>query len=84
MYRAYNKMFIVFINDEPKKLSISLFVSFFFTHSAANGLASASCEALAEFRFWHLDQHLLKPGDFEDISFSRILRFIQSAGLLTC
>jgi hypothetical protein len=40
------------------------------------------CEALATLGFWHLGQHFMKPGDFEDISGSRILHFVQGAGLL--
>jgi hypothetical protein len=51
-------------------------------YSAVNGLTSAPCEVLADLRFWHLGQHFVKPGDFEDISVGRILHYIQSAGLL--
>jgi hypothetical protein len=39
-------------------------------------------KALATLRFRHLDQHIIKPGDSEDISVSRILHFVQSVGLL--
>jgi hypothetical protein len=39
------------------------------------------CEALATLRFRHLG-HFIKPGDFEDISVSTILQFVQGAGLL--
>jgi hypothetical protein len=74
-------MFIVFINNKPKKGAFACLLVFLM-YSAVNGLTSASCEALAEFRFWHLGQHFVKPGDFEDISVSRILHFIQSAELL--
>ena len=31
-----------------------------------------NCEALITLRFKHLGQHFMKPGDFEDISVSRI------------
>jgi hypothetical protein len=40
------------------------------------------CEALATLRFRHLGRHFMKPGDFEDISVSNILHFVQGAGLL--
>jgi hypothetical protein len=40
------------------------------------------CEGLVLLRFVHLGQHFMKPGDFADISASRILHFVQSAGLL--
>ena len=40
------------------------------------------CEALATLRFRHLGHHFMKPGDFEDISVSKILHFVQGAGLL--
>jgi hypothetical protein len=40
------------------------------------------CEALATLRFRHLVRHFMKPGDFEDISVSKILHFVQGAGLL--
>ena len=40
------------------------------------------CEALATLRFWHLSQNFMKPGAFEDISISRLMHFIQGAGLL--
>jgi hypothetical protein len=40
------------------------------------------CEALATLRFRHLGHYFMKPGDFEDISVSKILRFVQGAGLL--
>jgi len=40
------------------------------------------CEALATLRFWHLSPYFMKPGAFEDISISRLLHFIQGAGLL--
>jgi hypothetical protein len=34
------------------------------------------CVALATLRFRHLGKHLVKPGDFRDISMSRILHFV--------
>ena len=37
------------------------------------------CKALATKRFKH---HFMKPGDFEDISVSQILQFVQGAGTL--
>jgi len=40
------------------------------------------CEALAALRFRHLGEHFLKPGNSYNISFSRILHFVHSAGLL--
>jgi hypothetical protein len=40
------------------------------------------CEALAAIRFRYLRYHFMKPGDFKDISVSRLLPFVQSAGLL--
>jgi hypothetical protein len=40
------------------------------------------CEALATLRFRHLGYHFMKPGDFEDISVSMILHFVESVGLL--
>jgi hypothetical protein len=39
-------------------------------------------EALATLRFRHLGCYFMKPGDFEDISVSKILHFVQGAGLL--
>jgi len=39
------------------------------------------CEALATLRFRHLG-HFMKPGDFENISLSRKLHFVQGTGLL--
>jgi len=41
------------------------------------------CEALAVLRFRHLGQHFLKSGDFDDISVSRAMHFVQSVVLLT-
>jgi hypothetical protein len=41
------------------------------------------CEALATLRFRHLGCHFMKPGDFEGISVSKILHFVQGAGLLS-
>jgi hypothetical protein len=38
------------------------------------------CEALATIRFRYLGYHFMKPGDFKDISVSRLLHFVQSAG----
>jgi hypothetical protein len=40
------------------------------------------CEALVVLRFKHLGHHFLKPGDFANISVSKVLHIIQSAGLL--
>ena len=40
------------------------------------------CETLATLRFRHLGHHFMKPGDFEDVSVSKILHFVQGAGLL--
>jgi hypothetical protein len=40
------------------------------------------CEALATLLFRHLHQNFLKPGDFDDISISTILHFVQSGGLV--
>jgi hypothetical protein len=37
---------------------------------------------MATLRFRQLDHHFMKPGDFEDISVSKILQFVQSVGLL--
>jgi hypothetical protein len=39
-------------------------------------------EALDILKFRHLGCHFIKPGDFEDISVSKILHFDQGAGLL--
>jgi len=33
-------------------------------------------EALYRFRFRHLGQHFMKPGDLEEISVSRMLHFV--------
>jgi hypothetical protein len=41
------------------------------------------CEALAAIRFRYLGYHFMKPGDFKDISVSRLLHFVQSVGQLT-
>jgi hypothetical protein len=40
------------------------------------------CEALATLRLRYLGHYFMKPGDFKDISVSRLLHFVQSAGLL--
>jgi hypothetical protein len=40
------------------------------------------CEALATLRFRHLGHYFMKPGDFEDISVSKVLHFVKGAGLL--
>jgi hypothetical protein len=41
------------------------------------------CEALATLRIRHLGSHFMKPGDFEDISVSKICRYVvQGVGLL--
>jgi hypothetical protein len=41
-----------------------------------------NCEALAALRFRYLGYHFMKPGDFKGISVSKLLHFVQSAGLL--
>jgi hypothetical protein len=41
-----------------------------------------ACDALITLRFRHLGRHFMKPGDFEDISVSKILYFVQGEGLL--
>jgi hypothetical protein len=38
--------------------------------------------AFATLRFRHLSHHFMKQGDFEEISVSKILHFVQGAGLL--
>jgi hypothetical protein len=40
------------------------------------------CEALAAIRFRYMGHHFMKPEDFKGISVSRLLHFVQSAGLL--
>jgi hypothetical protein len=40
------------------------------------------CEALTTLRFRHLGHHFVKRGGFEDISVSKLLHFVQGAGLL--
>ena len=40
------------------------------------------CQALDTLRSRHLGHHFMKPADFENISVSRILHFVQGAGLL--
>jgi hypothetical protein len=52
------------------------------------GTATAShvpcdCEALATLSFRHLGHHFMKRDDFEDISVSKILHFVQGARLLS-
>ena len=42
----------------------------------------SDCEALSTLRFRDLDYHFMKPSDFEDISVSKILHFVQGVGLL--
>jgi hypothetical protein len=37
------------------------------------------CEALATLRFRHLGQHFMKRDDFDDISVSSVLHFVQGA-----
>jgi hypothetical protein len=39
-------------------------------------------ETQAVLRFRYLGHHFVKPGDFAAVSFSRVLYFVQSAGLL--
>jgi len=36
---------------------------------------------VATLRFRHLGRYFMKPGDFEDFPISKILHFIQGAGL---
>jgi ribosomal protein S27AE len=38
------------------------------------------CEALAAIRFSYLGYHFMKPGDFKDISVSRLLHFCSKCG----
>jgi hypothetical protein len=38
--------------------------------------------AVAVMGFWHLGHHFFKPGDFADISISKVLHFVESAALL--
>lgn len=45
-------------------------------------LLSFDCEALAALRCELLGQHFLKPGEFDDISGSRVLYFVPSVVLL--
>jgi hypothetical protein len=40
------------------------------------------CEALTTLSFRHLGCHFMKPGDFENISVSKILHFVEGLGLL--
>ena len=40
------------------------------------------CEAQEVLRFRHVGHHFLKPGDFADISISKVLYFVQSEVLL--
>jgi hypothetical protein len=40
------------------------------------------CETFITWRFRHLGHYFMKPGDSEDISVSKILKFVQVAGLL--
>jgi len=40
------------------------------------------CYALNTIGFRHLVRHFMKPGDFEDISVSKILHFVTSVALL--
>jgi hypothetical protein len=37
---------------------------------------------MAPLRIRHLGHHFMKPGDFESISVSRTLQFVQAVGLL--
>jgi len=37
---------------------------------------------MAPLIFRHLGHHFMKPGDFESISVSKTLQFVQAAGLL--
>jgi hypothetical protein len=40
------------------------------------------CEATARLRFRHLCQFFMEPSDFYDAPIFRVLRFIQSVGLI--
>jgi hypothetical protein len=40
------------------------------------------CKAQEVLRLGHLGHHFLKPGDFTDISISKVLNFVQNVGLL--
>jgi hypothetical protein len=40
------------------------------------------CEALAILRFRHLGNHFLKPGDFAEISITKVPNSVPSVGLL--
>jgi hypothetical protein len=40
------------------------------------------CKALATLRLRHLRHHFMKPAECENISDSKILQFVQGAGLL--
>ena len=51
---------------------------------ASETTSNVQCDSqtLATIRSRHLGHHFMKPSDFEDISVSRILHFVQGAGLL--
>ena len=56
-------------------------------HKQAHETAShvlCNCEALVTLRFRNLGQHFMKPGDFQDISVSRILHAFQKRGAAQC
>jgi hypothetical protein len=40
------------------------------------------CEAIAHLQFHHLGQFFMKPGDYYDAPISKVLQFVQSAGLI--
>jgi hypothetical protein len=40
------------------------------------------CGALASLRLGHLAHHFMEPADFEDISVSKILHFVQGVRLM--
>jgi hypothetical protein len=51
---------------------------------ASKTMSNVHCDsqALATLRSRHLGHHFMNPADFEDISVSRILYFVQGVGLL--
>jgi hypothetical protein len=40
------------------------------------------CEAIVHLRFRHLGPVFMEPGDYYDTPISRVLQFVQSAGML--
>jgi len=45
------------------------------------GIVVCDCDTLATLRFRHLSQQIMIPGDLKEIFISRILYFVQNAGL---